>query len=474
MKRVFGIVIVASVLAGGVLAVCLVSRGPGGSPGTQGHLVATSGAAPATAGPVVCANASVLNGPSTAPAGAVTIAAGTNQSQATGQSNTTYWLAPGTHTLGTGQYNQFQPASGDVYEGAPGAVINGQNANDYAFVSTATNVTVEYLTIENFVAPQSEGVVNQNSAANWTIQDDTIENNPNGAGAMLGTDDVLTHNCLTKNGQYGFQSYSAAGPHTVTVTDNEISYNDTKNYTASTPGCGCTGGAKFWATTGATITGNYVHDNQSVGIWADTDNTGFNISDNYFADNYAEGIIYEISYNAQIVDNTFVGNAVGVGPTNPGFPEPAIYLSESGSDPRVAGAYGSSFNVTGQRLHEQLVRRRPVGERQPVLRIDGQHVDRLLHARHTGHVHDVVVRGQRPVVDADRQPGLLRQLSLEGAERQRLVEHVQLHTGRRRLRLHRLRRLWLQRALLGVRHICPVHRLGRPDTHQQPPEQPLH
>ncbi len=255
MKRAFGIVIVASVLAGGVLAVCLVSRGPGGRPGTQGHLVATSGAAPAAAGPVVCANASVLNGPSTAPAGAVTIAAGTNQAQATGQSNTTYWLAPGTHTLGTGQYNQFQPASGDVYEGAPGAVINGQNANDYAFVSTATNVTVEYLTIENFVAPQSEGVVNQNSAANWTIQDDTIENNPNGAGAMLGTNDVLTHNCLTKNGQYGFQSYSAAGQHTVTVTDNEISYNDTKNYTTSTPGCGCTGGAKFWATTRATITG---------------------------------------------------------------------------------------------------------------------------------------------------------------------------------------------------------------------------
>ena len=164
---------------------------------------------------------------------------------------------------------------------------------------------------------------------------------------MLGTNDVLTHNCLTKNGQYGFQSYSAAGPHTVTVTDNEISYNDTKNYTASTPGCGCTGGAKFWATTGATITGNYVHDNESVGIWADTDNSGFNISDNYFADNYAEGIIYEISYNAQIVDNTFVGNAMGVGPTNPGFPEPAIYLSESGSDPRAPGAYGSSFNVSG-------------------------------------------------------------------------------------------------------------------------------
>ena len=33
-------------------------------------------------------------------------------------------------------------------------------------------------------------------------------------------------------------------------------------------------------------------------------------------------------------DNTFIGNAIGVGPTNGGFPEGAIYLSESGGDPR--------------------------------------------------------------------------------------------------------------------------------------------
>ena len=349
MKRVTVLIGLAMALAVGLFA-WAADDGPIAShlpAGPTAALASTTTGAPTTPGPVVCGNSSVLTGPSTAPAGAVTLPAGTNGASSTGQPNTTYWLAPGTHTLGNGQYDQFQPANGDVYEGAPGAVINGKNVNDYAFVSTATNVTIEYLTIENFVAPQSEGVVNQNSAANWTIQDDTIENNPDGAGAMLGTNNVLTHDCLTKNGQYGFQSYSTAGPHTVTVTDNEISYNDTKNYTATTTGCGCTGGAKFWETTGATITGNYVHDNESVGIWADTDNSGFDISDNYFADNYAEGIIYEISYNAQIDDNTFVGNAVGVGPTNPGFPEPAVYISESGSDPRVAGPYGTAFDISG-------------------------------------------------------------------------------------------------------------------------------
>ncbi len=299
-----------------------------------------------TAGRQVCGNPSVLTGPSTPPAGAVTLPAGTNSNAAVGAPNTTYWLAPGTHTVGTGQFGQFQPANGDTYVGAPGAVINGQNANDYAFVSNATGVTVEYLTIENFVAPQSEGVVNQNSASNWTIGNDTIQNNPNGAGAMLGTNDVLTNSCLTKNGQYGFQSYSAAGPSNVTVTNNEVSYNDTQNYTANTSGCGCAGGAKFWDTNGATVTGNYVHDNEDVGLWADTNNRGFDISYNYIANNYAEGIMYEISYNALISHNDLVGNAVGAGSRGTSNLYAAIYVSESGSDPRVPGPYGNSFAIT--------------------------------------------------------------------------------------------------------------------------------
>jgi hypothetical protein len=156
----------------------------------------------------------------------------------------------------------------------------------------------------------------------------------------------LTHDCLTKNGQYGFQSYSTAGPHNVTVTDNEISYNDTQNYTGKTEGCGCAGGAKFWETTGATVTGNYVHDNEDVGLWADTDNSGFDISYNDIADNYAEGIIYEISYNALISHNNLVGNALGVGPTQPTTLSGAIYVSESGSDSRVPGPYGTTFAIT--------------------------------------------------------------------------------------------------------------------------------
>lgn len=309
----------------------------------------SGGGAPSTPPVEICGDQSVLAGPSSPPPGAVTVPAGNNSNLSLDTANTTYWFAPGTHTLGSGQYNQIIPANGDTYVGGPGAIIDCQNLNDYAFTQQASNVTIEYLTIKNFGQTggnNNEGVVNHDAAANWTIQYDTVEDNA-GAGVMMGSNDVVQYDCLTANGQYGFSAYTPSGPSNITLSHDEISYNDTYNWEVKDPGCGCSGGGKFWETNGATITDNYVHDNENVGIWADTDNKGFDISGNYISNNYGEGVMYEISYNARIADNTFIRNALGAGPTNPGFPTGAIYISESGSDSRVSGPYSSSFDITG-------------------------------------------------------------------------------------------------------------------------------
>jgi hypothetical protein len=98
---------------------------------------------------------------------------------------------------------------------------------------------------------------------------------------------------------------------------------------------------------GAVVTDNWIHGNHSEGLWADTDNRGFDISGNYIADNYDVGLIYEISYNARIANNVFIRNGVGGGPKNNGFPTSAIYISESGSDSQVPGPYGHTFAITG-------------------------------------------------------------------------------------------------------------------------------
>ncbi len=93
-----------------------------------------------------------------------------------------------------------------------------------------------------------------------------------------------------------------------------MSYNNTQK----TPS-GIEGGGKFWQDGDVVVTDNYIHDNiDSPGLWMDTDNAGFLVQGNYISGNGGEGLMYEISYNADIVDNTFVDNAIAAGAANKG------------------------------------------------------------------------------------------------------------------------------------------------------------
>ncbi|MGH3330992.1 MAG: right-handed parallel beta-helix repeat-containing protein [Nocardioidaceae bacterium] len=303
----------------------------------------------------VCGNSSILGkGPAAAPEGAVVVPAGDNSAVNFTQAGRTFWFAPGTHTLGSGQYAQIIPADDSRYVGAPGAVLDGQKLNRYAFTGRAAGVTIEYLTVQNFGpvgSNNNEGVVNHDSGDNWTIKRNTIKNNA-GAGLMIGSRNVVEHNCLTRNEQYGFNAYSQTGPVDVTMDRNELSYNNTYDWEAKIDGCGCTGGGKFWSVTNATVTNNYVHNNKSVGLWADNNNRGFLFENNYVSDNDDVGIFYETSYNAVIRNNTIVRNALVAGPKNPGFPTGGIYLSESGADRRVDTDYNTTLEITGNLLKD--------------------------------------------------------------------------------------------------------------------------
>ncbi|PJJ56858.1 parallel beta helix pectate lyase-like protein [Mumia flava] len=293
-------------------------------------------------------------GPSKRPTGArrVTPAMNLPRMAANAPRGTTFWLTRGTHTLGNGEYDQVRPRRGQRFVGAPGAVIDGRRTNLYAFGGRAENVTVEHLTIQNFGragTTMNEGVVNHDAAHGWRVRNNTVRRNA-GAGVFVGTDNVVSRNCLAYNGQYGFSVYERTGVRRVKLTYNEITGNNTHDWERRRPGCGCTGGGKFWDTRRATIVGNWIHDNRSVGIWADTNNTGFTIRRNYFARNDGPALMYETSYNARIVRNTFVRNAIRDGRRERGFPTAAIYLSESGSDPRAGERYGRTFRIAGNRF----------------------------------------------------------------------------------------------------------------------------
>ena len=152
--------------------------------------------APAVPPAKICGNTAVLDGPATAPQGAVVVPAGDNANAFNGAAGTTYWFAPGKHTLGTGQFSQITPKNGDHFVGAPGAILDGQNKNRYAFTQHAENVVIEHLTIQNFGTGKSnnnEGVVNHDAGHAWTMRFNTIVNN-DGAGVFLGTGNVLEAN----------------------------------------------------------------------------------------------------------------------------------------------------------------------------------------------------------------------------------------------------------------------------------------
>lgn len=307
-----------------------------------------SGSWPTSPPARICGNAGVLNGPSTAPAGAVVVPPGDNAGAFDGPPGTVYWLAPGVHTLGSSEFSQIIPKDNMAFIGAPRAVLDGQSANRYAFTQHATGVTIKHLTIRNFgpgAGNNDEGVVNHDAGENWTVTNNTVINN-DGAGVFIGSGNVVAYNCLKDNGQYGFSSYHPDGIRDVVLDHNEIVGNNTDDWETLRPGCGCTGGGKFWDTHGAVVTNNWVHNNRGSGLWADDNNSGFRFEGNYIESNDALGLFYEVSYNFLIRNNTFVRNALGSGKEfadrGDPFPNGAIYISESGGDTRAGSQYAQS------------------------------------------------------------------------------------------------------------------------------------
>ncbi|MEU1889629.1 right-handed parallel beta-helix repeat-containing protein [Streptomyces pristinaespiralis] len=289
----------------------------------------------------VCARPAA--GPAKAPAGAVTVdpavtgdlAAKTRSSPP----NTTFWLRPGRHRLEPDRYAQVVPKEGNRYLGAPGAVLDGRKKNQYAFSGRARNVTIRHLTVQRFVAPNNEGVVNHDSADGWVIEHATIQDNA-GAGLMAGARQRVRASCLRGNGQYGMNAYKAGDSiRGLVVEGNEIVGNNTDDWERRQPGCGCTGGIKFWAVDGADVRGNWVHDNRGAGLWADNNNNDFRIEHNVLEDNDGAALMYETSYNAVIRNNTIRRNnwVEGRGYADRGddFPYATVYVSESGGEPRV-------------------------------------------------------------------------------------------------------------------------------------------
>lgn len=347
---------VSAVNASGGTAIKFGATGPG------------PGGWPSSTANKVCGNSAILDGPTSAPAGAITITPSTNLATATASApaGTTFYLTAGTHTLLTGP---VEAKANNKYIGAPNAIIDGKFTNNIvksirgksenvsmSFIGASNsandNVTIQNLTIKNFGQADGKlpGLVNGSSInwsqrPGWIIANNTISYN-GGAGTNVTTDGKLLNNCLENNEQTGFAIASNPPNYTVNVLieGNEIIGNNRSANIEATGVCnGCSGGLKIWNSKNVTIRNNNVSNNNGSGIWVDNNNIDTLIEGNVVRDNTKRGIFLEISYSAIVRKNYVSGNYVRDGPGRVNFPEGGIYISEAGGDEGNKAKLGGTF-----------------------------------------------------------------------------------------------------------------------------------
>ncbi len=226
---------------------------------------------------------------------------------------TTFLIKAGRHRRQT-----VIPKSGNVFLGEPGAILDGENAVDFAFhMGTSpypSNVRIKGLIIERYSPRAQQGAIFAGRRSyralttGWVVEDCEIRYNAT-AGISLGNKMKVLRNHIHHNGQLGLGGFGDS----VLVEGNEIAYN---NYQKRFLYSWEAGGTKFSHTRWAVVRDNYVHHNWGSGLWADIHNIYMLYENNRVTDNAAQGIFHEISYAAVIRNNVVERN---------GFDRPWLY-----------------------------------------------------------------------------------------------------------------------------------------------------
>jgi hypothetical protein len=312
----------------------------------------------------------LLVGPTSAPAGAVIVTPGVNSDLGVITDNspagTTFYLLAGHHVMGganPGQFGSIQPKDGNTYIGAPGAVIDGRCINSYAFTGQAVNVRLAYIEVINFRSPIDQMVVNHDGGDNWTIEYCQIHHNK-GAGVGVSGGSTLQFCWLHHNSQYAFSAVgevvnegNSTANLNITVHHCEIAYNGDQtdeliaDGSNNPQGGGRNGAFKFWDSGNMAVYSNWIHNSHAGGVWADTNNVSMRLEGNIIEDNWGEGLFYEISFNFLIKDNMFARNGyhkgLGYNVRDDDFPICAVYVSESGGEPRLTSFNYGLSEITG-------------------------------------------------------------------------------------------------------------------------------
>jgi parallel beta-helix repeat protein len=218
-------------------------------------------------------------------------------------------------TIGAGQW-WFDYASHTIYfHDNPAGHTVETSVLDTAFDSSANNITIQYLTIEEFANPlqragieATSGNVNPSSSLNWTVKNCELFDN-HGAGVRVAFGTKVQNSYIHNNGSLGILGgLGSTSPSGVIIQGNTITYN---NYARVLSDAGA-GGIKFGDTANAVVRGNTVSNNEGTGIHFDTTCRNPLVDGNTVENNSGGGgVEYEISVNgATIRNNVFSGDAI--------------------------------------------------------------------------------------------------------------------------------------------------------------------
>lgn len=223
------------------------------------------------------------------------------------------FLRWGVYAIGADPYTvtSTRRANGSGYIlGVSGLDVNVAENTPVFYYPNAGSVSVKYLDISNDQHATS-GTIAMGSG--WTVEHNDIHDSygtPGSGVALYGGDESrVEYNCFARMGEYG---YNAAG------TNGKFDYNEIlQTAYSSDPGCGCSGGGKWWGTLNADIVDNAFVDDGTGGdqpvIWLDNGNSGTLVEGNYFFHDAGTGVTAETGYDMKVDGNLFLDDGWGSG-----------------------------------------------------------------------------------------------------------------------------------------------------------------
>ena len=217
---------------------------------------------------------------------------------------TTFILKAGTHTR-----QSVIPKSGNVFQGEPGTVLDGQGVA-YAFgkggAPYPSNVTIRGLKITGYTPPMQSGTIEAGGyypaegTTGWVIEGNEISYNGE-YGIRIGNNGRIVNN----NVHHNLRLNVAGSANNTVIEGNEIGFGNYKSaYNTNFEA----GGTKFAYSDGLVLRNNNVHDNVGVGLHMDENNINTIIEGNRIDRNGSEGVAIEISYKTTIRNNTITNN----------------------------------------------------------------------------------------------------------------------------------------------------------------------